>query len=68
MTKTTIQITDAQKSALDDLKQTDGETYRSVLQRLIDSYESDDVDVTEARAREIAEAVVADRVVPEAQR
>lgn len=68
MTKTTIQITGEQKGALDDLKHTDGETYRSVLQRLIDAYESDDADVTEARAREIAEGVVADRVVPEAQR
>lgn len=68
MTKTTIQITDDQKSALDDLKQTGGETYRSVLQRLIDAYDSEGVAVDEARAREIAEAVVADRVVPEAQR
>jgi len=68
MNKTTIQITDEQKLELDDLKQTDGETYRSVLQRLIDAYESDDADVTEARAREIAESVVAERVVPEAQR
>lgn len=68
MSKTTIQITDDQKGALDGLKQTDGETYRSVLQRLIDAYESDDADVTETRVREIAEGVVADRVVPEAQR
>jgi len=67
MNKTTIQITDDQKSALDDLKQTDGETYRSVLQRLIDAYESETVAVDEARAREIAESVVADRVVAEAQ-
>lgn len=63
---TTIEITNGQKAELDQLKRADSESYKEVLQRLIDA-NSESVGVVDAtQAREIATEVVTDRVVPEA--
>jgi len=55
---TTIQITTAQKAELDSLKHNSGESYKSVLQRIIDEHESsteslDESDVQAIVNREI---------------
>lgn len=50
---TTIEITTEQKAALDERKRTDSESYKSVLQRLIDSH-STTTELTETRVRELA--------------
>lgn len=65
---TTIQVTKKQKNELDALKTGSKESYKDVLQRLIEHY-NDEVDqdcVDEDRAREIANDVVEERVVFEA--
>lgn len=62
---TTIEIRTEQKDALDGLKLSDSESYKDVLQRLIDSYGTAD-GLTEDRVRELAAEVVTDRVVFEA--
>ena len=58
---TTIEITDAQRQRLDDLKLTASESNKDVLQRLIESY-SQEPDLTESRVREIAREEITDRV------
>ncbi len=58
---TTIEITDAQRQRLDDLKLTASESNKDVLQRLIDSY-NQEADLTETRVREIAREEITDRV------
>lgn len=69
MDNTTIQIRTEQKRALDDLKEVSDESYKSVLQRLIDEYNNTSQnDLTEARVREIVNEQIAERVVAEAQR
>jgi predicted CopG family antitoxin len=62
---TTIEIRDGQKAALDDLKVADSESYKDVLQRLIEDY-SDSRGLTEDRVRELAREEVRDAVVFEA--
>jgi len=62
---TTIEITQAQKEALDDRKRADSESYKGVLQRLIESH-SDEPELTESRVQEIARAEVRDAVRMEA--
>lgn len=49
---TTIEIRDTQKTALDGLKLSDGEPYKDVLQRLIESYE-ETPEMTPDRVRDI---------------
>jgi len=53
MDTTTIQITAEQKAQLDDRKQSKNESYKAVLQRLIDDH-SPAPELTEHRVREIA--------------
>jgi predicted CopG family antitoxin len=65
---TTIEITKAQKAQLDELKTGSKESYKDVLQRLIDGYDTDGDDMTEATVRSIANEQITERVVPEAQR
>jgi len=66
---TTIQITKAQANELQARKTHDDESYKSVLQRLIEEYNSTTQhEMTENRVREIANEQIAERVVPEAQR
>lgn len=62
---TTIEIRDGQKAALDDLKVADSESYKDVLQRLMEDY-SDTEGLTESRVRELAREEVRDAVVFEA--
>lgn len=65
---TTIEVYDEQKDELDDLKLTDSESYKDVLQRLIDGHIEGAGDVDEDRIREIVRDEVSDKVIPEAQR
>jgi len=59
---TTIQITDSQRKELESLKQVSDESLKSVLQRLIDGYDNEQIAVSKAEAREIAREVVRDEV------
>lgn len=65
METTTIEITAEQKAALDDRKQADSESYKSVLQRLIDNH-SPTEGVDRAEAERISREVVNDMVNPRA--
>ena len=62
---TTIEITHEQKAQLDDRKRADSESYKGVLQRLIEGH-SDEPELTESRVQEIARAEVRDVVRMEA--
>lgn len=62
---TTIEITTAQRRELREIAQGD-ESFKSVLQRLIDDYRTNGNGLDEARVREIATEVVTDRVRLEA--
>lgn len=71
MNTTTIEITQNQKEALDTFKNAESESYKEVLQRIIDHYsENGDSGVDEEYIRNIsrdeAESVVNDRVIPKA--
>lgn len=66
---TTIQITTEQRDELDQLKEHQGEPYKSVLQGLITHYNASgkaDTSVDEARVREIVRDEINDRVTPRA--
>lgn len=62
---TTIAITTDQRDALNDIADADESNY-VVLQRLIDSYNSEGDAIDEAQVREIAREEVRDAVVREA--
>lgn len=61
MGTTTIQITTEQKEVLDSLKRDDSESYKSVLQELIDGY-SNTTGLDETRVRQIAVEEINERV------
>lgn len=64
---TTIAITDEQKEALDGFKNAESESYREVLQRIIDGYNGENQSgFDESQARQIAREVVNDMVLPRA--
>jgi hypothetical protein len=60
---TTIEIEVAQKDELDSLKDTNSESYKSVLQRLIDDYSNATGELDEARIRELAREEITDNVI-----
>jgi hypothetical protein len=65
--RTTIEITKTQKQTLDTFKNGDKETYREVLQRIMDSYsENGNTELDETRVREISRETVNDIVTPRA--
>ena len=67
MERTSIQISKNQKQTLDTLKNYEKETYREVLQRLIDDYgETDGSELDEQRVRTITRETVNDMVLPKA--
>ena len=67
MERTTIEITKTQKQTLDTFKNGDKETYREVLQRIMDSYsENGNTELDETRVREISRETVNDIVTPRA--
>ena len=61
MNTTTIEITADQKAALDDRKRAESESYKSVLQRLIDGH-SQESKLSETRVRELAREEINDLV------
>jgi hypothetical protein len=63
---TTIEIYTDQKTELDDLKLTDSESYKSVLQRLIESHSEGEGAIDETRVRELAREEIQDGVIMEA--
>jgi len=66
---TTIEIRSEQKASLDELKQHQGEPYKSVLQSLITHYRANNTDgegMGESRVRELAREEVNQMVVLEA--
>jgi hypothetical protein len=65
METTTIEIAREQKAELDSLKLTDGESYKSVLQRVMSDY-SKAPELSENRVRELAREEITDRVRMEA--
>lgn len=67
MERTTIEISKNQKQTLDTLKNYEKETYREVLQRLIDEYgETGGSEMDEQRVRTITRETVNDMVLPRA--
>jgi len=62
---TTIEIKSDQKQQLDELKHGD-ESYKSILQAIIEDYRSNSQSLDETRVRELAREVVRDKVVMEA--
>lgn len=62
---TTIEIRKEQKRELDGLKRANSESYKEVLQRLIDGYDGAG-GMDESRVRELAREEISDRVVGEA--
>lgn len=62
---TTIQIYQSQKTDLDNLKVTGSESYKDVLQRLIENYDGAP-DLTEREVREIARDEINEKVRLEA--
>lgn len=65
MTKTTIQIDEATKTDLDARKRAPGESYDSVVARLVAEHGTDD-ELTEARVRDIAREEIDATVRPRA--
>jgi len=65
MDTTTIELRTDQKAQLDDLKHGD-ESYKSVLQRLIEEYRASGGQLDESRVREVAREEITDRVRREA--
>jgi len=65
MDTTTIEIRRDQKTQLDDIKQGD-ESYKSVLQRIIEDYRSGGKSLDESRVRELTREEVNQMVVLEA--
>lgn len=58
---TTIEITTEQKRDLDNLKHSESESYKDVLQRLIDGYSAES-ELDESRVRELAREEINDLV------